>query len=102
MTKWTTKDIPSLRGRTAVVTGTGGLGYEDARALARAGASVVIVGRNAQKGAKAVAAITNALPDAQVRFGKADLASLASIAVFARQFAQEQDSLDLRSTMPGS
>ncbi len=95
MTKWTTKDIPSLRGRTAVVTGTGGLGYEDARALARAGASVVIVGRNAQKGAKAVAAITNALPDAQVQFGKADLASLASIAVFARQFAQEQDRLDL-------
>ncbi len=36
MTKWTTRNIPSQSGRSAVVTGTGGLGYEDALALARA------------------------------------------------------------------
>ena len=95
MMKWTTKDIPSQSGRSAVVTGTGGLGYEDALALARAGASVVIAGRNPQKGAEAVAAIKNAVPGAQVRFGKVDLANLASIAGFAAQLAQEQDSLDL-------
>jgi NAD(P)-dependent dehydrogenase (short-subunit alcohol dehydrogenase family) len=95
MTKWTTENIPSQRGRSAVVTGTGGLGYEDALALARAGASVVIAGRNPLKGAEAVAAIKKVVPGAQVRFGKVDLANLASIAGFATQLAQEQDSLDL-------
>lgn len=95
MTKWTTSNIPPQHGRTAVVTGTGGLGYEDALALARAGSSVVIAGRNARKGAEAVAAIKQAIPGGQVRFGEVDLANLASIAEFAAQFAREQASLDL-------
>ncbi|MER8828578.1 SDR family oxidoreductase [Mesorhizobium sp. M0938] len=95
MTKWTTRNIPSQHGRSVVVTGTGGLGYEDALALARVGASVVIAGRNPQKGAEAVAAIRKTVPGAQVRFGKLDLAELASIAGFAAQLAQEQNSLDL-------
>src|SRR2546421_174661 len=38
---WTVADLPPLRGRTAVVTGPGGLGFETALALARAGAEVV-------------------------------------------------------------
>lgn len=95
MTKWTTRDMPSQHGRTAVVTGTGGLGYEDALALGRAGASVVIAGRDPRKGAQAVSAIQKAVPGALVRFGMVDLASLASVAGFAAQIAQEQDSLDL-------
>lgn len=95
MTRWTTGDIPSQHGRSAVVTGTGGLGYEDALALAHAGASVVIAGRNPRKGAEAVAAIMQAVPGAKVRFGEVDLANLASIAAFAARLAGEQDSLDL-------
>jgi NAD(P)-dependent dehydrogenase (short-subunit alcohol dehydrogenase family) len=87
--------MPSQAGRTAVVTGTGGLGYEDALALARAGASVVIAGRNPQKGADAVARIKQAHPRAQVRFGKVDLGNLASIARFANELTQEQSSLDI-------
>lgn len=95
MTNWTTKNIPSQHGRSAVVTGTGGLGFETALALARVGASVVIAGRNPQKGAEAVAAIRQADPGARIRFGKVDLANLASIASFAAQLAQGQDSLDI-------
>lgn len=95
MTKWTTGNIPPQHGRSAVVTGTGGLGYEDALALARAGGNVVIAGRNPGKGAEAVAAIRNAVPGAQVRFGEVDLANLASIAAFAARLAREQDNLDL-------
>ncbi|CCV13952.1 SDR family oxidoreductase [Mesorhizobium sp. STM 4661] len=95
MTKWTSRNIPSQHGRSAVVTGAGGLGFETALALARAGASVVIAGRNPQKGADAVAAIKKAVPGAQARFGKVDLADRASVAEFATQLAQEQDSLDL-------
>jgi len=42
MAKWTVADIPSQKGKLAVVTGaTGGLGYETALGLAHAGAEVV-------------------------------------------------------------
>ncbi|NNU36009.1 SDR family oxidoreductase [Rhizobium sophorae] len=95
MSKWTFRNIPSQRGRSAVVTGTGGLGFETALALAGAGGSVVIAGRNPDKGAKAVEAIRETVPGAQVRFGKADFANLASIAEFAAQLVQEQDSVEL-------
>ena len=47
----TRSEIPSQRGRTAVVTGaTGGLGYETALALARSGADVILTGRDDRKG----------------------------------------------------
>lgn len=38
---WSTGDIPSQKGRIVLITGgTSGMGYEDALALARAGAEV--------------------------------------------------------------
>ncbi|SDG26064.1 SDR family oxidoreductase [Pelagibacterium luteolum] len=95
MTKWTTANIPSQSGRTAVVTGTGGIGYEDALALAGAGANVVLAGRNAKKGAEAVARIKASHPRASVRFGLLDLGDLASVARFAEQLAAEQPHLDI-------
>lgn len=95
MTKWTTRNIPPQIGRSVVVTGTGGLAYEDALALSRAGANVVIAGRNPQKGAEAVAAVKKAVPGGQVRFGQLDLADLASVAAFVQRLSGEQDSLDL-------
>jgi NAD(P)-dependent dehydrogenase (short-subunit alcohol dehydrogenase family) len=93
--KWTQENIPSQRGRTAVVTGTGGLGYEDAVALARSGADVVLAGRNAGKGAEAVAQLKSAVPGAKVRFEVLDLADLGSVKAFADRLATQQDSLDL-------
>src|SRR5258708_760677 len=80
MSRWTTNDIPPQRGRSVVVTGTGGLGFQDALALARAGAEVIIAGRNPSKGAAAVAAIRKEVSNADVRFEAVDLASLSSIA----------------------
>ena len=76
-------DIPNLAGKTALVTGaTGGLGLEMARMLARAGAHVILAGRNAEKGAAALARIRSIDPKADVLFEQLDLASLASIAEF--------------------
>ncbi|MFC3831358.1 MULTISPECIES: SDR family oxidoreductase [Deinococcus] len=95
MTNWTQTDIPPQHGRTAVITGTGGLGYEDALALARAGAQVILAGRSPQKGAESVARIRAELPTASIRFEALDLASLASVAAFAERLGREQDSLDL-------
>lgn len=95
MANWTVSDIPHQRGRSAVVTGTGGLGYEDALALARAGATVIIAGRNPEKGAQAVASIQADIPSADVRFEQLDLASLASVAGFAERLRSGMDRLDL-------
>ncbi|AJK49329.1 SDR family oxidoreductase [Burkholderia plantarii] len=95
MTHWTVSDIPSQRGRTAVVTGTGGLGFQDALALAGAGANVIIAGRNPSKGAAAVNQIRQSVPGANVTFGTLDLASLESIKAFGESLRSSRDSLDL-------
>ncbi|MDR6935836.1 SDR family oxidoreductase [Luteibacter sp. 3190] len=95
MTSWTVSDIPSQRGRTAVVTGTGGLGFHDALALARAGANVIVAGRNPSKGAAAVNQIRQSVPTANVAFGTLDLASLESIEAFSESLRSSRDSLDL-------
>lgn len=92
---WTTKDIPSQRGRTIVVTGTGGLGYQTALALAQAGGDVVIAGRNPNKGDEAVFSILQVCPSATVSFEPVDLADLASIAAFGRRLATRKGSVDI-------
>ncbi len=95
MAKWTLADMPSQQGRSAVVTGTGGLGYEDALALARAGADVTIAGRNPAKGAEAVSSIRSAVPGATVRFEQLDLADLKSVRGFGERLVAERQNLDL-------
>ncbi|MBR0686167.1 SDR family oxidoreductase [Bradyrhizobium manausense] len=96
MTDWTTADIPSLSGKTAVVTGaTGGLGYETALALAGAGAIVILTGRNDAKGLRAIEGICAKFPNALIAYEHLDLASLSSVADFARRFAASNDQLDL-------
>ena len=96
MTDWTTADIPSLSGKTAVVTGaTGGLGYETALALAGAGAIVILTGRNEAKGLRAIERICEQFPKALIAYEHLDLASLASVADFAKRFAAGNEQLDL-------
>ncbi len=95
MKNWTTSDIPSQKGLSAIVTGTGGLGYETALELARAGSEVIIAGRNPRKGADAVAKIRKLVPSASVVFEQVDLADLESIALFGARLRQQRKSLDL-------
>ncbi len=95
MTKWTARNIPPLEGRRAIVTGLGGLGYETALALARAGATVIVAGRDANKGNAAVRELCKAVPGAKVSFGQLDLADLGSVASFAQVIKQSSDGLDL-------
>src|SRR6478735_2964102 len=74
---WTAADIPDQDGRTAVVTGAnGGLGLETARALAGAGAHVVMAVRNQDKAAAALEDITRSHPDASLELVALDLVDL--------------------------
>lgn len=92
---WNTSHMPSQQGRLAVVTGTGGLGFEDALALSRAGAEVIIAGRNAAKGAEAVDKVRAQVPDAKVRFEAVDLASLQSVHGFCERLINQGKKLDV-------
>jgi NAD(P)-dependent dehydrogenase (short-subunit alcohol dehydrogenase family) len=96
MNPWSVANIPSQNSKLAVVTGaTGGLGYETALALARAGAEVLVTGRNAEKGRVAVEQIKRIVPSARVRFAMLDLSSLASIRAFAENTLANGRPVDL-------
>ena len=87
MPHWTAADIPDQTGRAVVVTGANsGLGAAAARALAAAGASVVLACRTTSKGERAAASMTG---DVTVR--RLDLADLASV----REFAEATGPIDV-------
>jgi NAD(P)-dependent dehydrogenase (short-subunit alcohol dehydrogenase family) len=89
-------DGVDLGGRIAVVTGAStGLGLETARALASAGAQVVLAGRNGERIEAAVAAILEREPNATLEPGALDLASLDSVRAFADWYAGSHDRLHL-------
>jgi NAD(P)-dependent dehydrogenase (short-subunit alcohol dehydrogenase family) len=82
-------DIPDMTGKTVIVTGANsGIGQAAARALAGAGAHVVLAVRNAEKGKAAAAAMPG---ETEVR--ELDLASLESVRAFASAAVGEIDLL---------
>ena len=85
-----------LSGRVALVTGAStGLGRETARALAAAGARVVLAGRDQARIDAAVATVREQVPDAQLEAGSLDLASLDSVRAFAQWYSDTHDRLHL-------
>lgn len=99
---WTTKDIPDLSGKVAVVTGANaGLGLEVTKGLAGAGATVVMACRNLDKAEAAAAQVRSVVPDASLEVRRLDLASLASVREFADQFASGATRLDILGNNAG-
>jgi len=93
---WTTAEIPDLTGKVAVVTGANtGLGYQTTRALAGAGAKVVMAARNLKKAETARTKVLEEHPDAQLEILEIDLASLASVARAAGELVDRQPSIDI-------
>jgi NAD(P)-dependent dehydrogenase (short-subunit alcohol dehydrogenase family) len=85
-----------MSGTTCLVTGaTSGIGKETALRLAMLGATVVIVARDAARGAAARAEITGSVPLAQVEVMSADLSSLAQVRKLAADFLGEHGRLDV-------
>ncbi len=93
---WSVKDIPDQSGRVAVVTGAnGGLGLETTRALAGAGATVVMAARNQEKAAEAIEDVRGTVPDAALELVELDLGSLASVRAAGERILADHGTIDL-------
>ncbi len=96
MERWTAGNMPSLTGKTVIVTGgNGGLGYEAALRFAQKGAQVVIACRDQAKGKAALERIRASASDAQVEAMPLDLAQLASIRAFVDSFLERPGRVDI-------
>ncbi|WP_421123746.1 oxidoreductase [Sphingobium yanoikuyae] len=92
---WSEADIPSQAGKLFVITGTGGLGFEDASALVRKGTKVILAGRNPAKGKDSITRIRAETPTADIAFEELDLASLESIGAFAGRLLADGRPIDV-------
>ncbi|MCK6548677.1 SDR family oxidoreductase [Myxococcota bacterium] len=95
--------MPSLEGKIALVTGaTSGIGLEAAVELARLGANVVVVGRNAERGRAARDEITRRSGSERVELMLCDFARQADIRRLAADYRAKHDRLDLLINNAGS
>jgi NAD(P)-dependent dehydrogenase (short-subunit alcohol dehydrogenase family) len=89
MSSFSPADLPDMTGRRVIVTGANsGIGRAAARALAGAGARVVLAVRNLDKGRTAAATMPG-----EAEVSGLDLASLASVREFAAAWDDEIDLL---------
>jgi NAD(P)-dependent dehydrogenase (short-subunit alcohol dehydrogenase family) len=85
-----------MQGKVCLITGaTSGIGLITAQALARRGAQVVLVGRDATRGANCVEQIKQATGNHTVDLLLADLSSQTEIATLAQTFQQRYQRLDV-------
>ena len=75
--------------RAVVTAGTGGIGFETAKALAEQGFALTVVGRNAERGARAVERIAAVASGRPPTFVPADLARLEEVRALAARIADD-------------
>jgi NAD(P)-dependent dehydrogenase (short-subunit alcohol dehydrogenase family) len=91
---WTPDQIGDLAGTTALVTGANsGIGFVEARELARHGADVVLAVRNTDAGEAAATRIRAAGVPGTVRVERLDLASQESVRALSERFEGPLDRL---------
>ncbi len=85
-----------MKGKVCLVTGaTSGIGLVTARELARCGATVVVVGRNHERGRHTVESIQRETGNRAVDFLCADLSSQAEVRKLAQEFLAIHPRLDV-------
>lgn len=85
-----------MKGKVCLITGgTNGIGLETARALAKMGAKIVIVGRNPVKTAEVAAELKQSTGSEHIDFLLADLSLMAQVRKLADEFKARYDRLDV-------
>ena len=93
---WISGNLKNQESKTVLITGANsGIGYFAALALVKAGANVLIAGRNPEKLDKAVSDIREVATEGRVEAIIVDLSSLDSIRKFADEFLKRHVSLDI-------
>ena len=86
----------SMKDKICLITGgTGGIGRQTGLELAKLGATVVLVGRSAERGAAAVETIQRQTGNADVAFLRYDLAEQRNVRALAADFLNSYDRLDV-------
>ena len=94
--KWTTLDMPDLKGKVAIVTGgNAGLGFQSAMVLAQAGCRVIIGCRSNKKGLLAKERLQHLVPNADLENLPLDLTDFSSVRQFAYTVLEQYDRLDI-------
>ncbi|MEN0065143.1 MAG: SDR family oxidoreductase [Myxococcota bacterium] len=93
---WSPERLGSLEGKTFLITGANaGAGFEASRILLRKGAQVVMLNRNPDKSAAAIARLKEEFGDnASVSFIRMDLAVLASVREAAAEVLERVPRID--------
>ncbi len=85
-----------MRDTIAIVTGANvGVGFATATALARAGACVVLVCRNAKRGAQATDRISRKISAANLQVATAELRSLSAVRALGTELAADYPKIDV-------
>jgi len=93
---WTPRQVPDLGGRWALVTGaSSGLGHQVTKGLARAGAAVVMAGRDPDRLVASTELVRREVPDAELRTLHLDLADLSAVRRAADEVRESHEHLDL-------
>lgn len=93
---WTKSNIPNLKGKTAVVTGSNtGIGYETALALYQAGADVTLACRDKSNALRAIDQMKTIGGRGSLQFEQLNLANLDQVKNFAASFKTKHQKLDL-------
>jgi len=89
-------DSPRLDGKRIVITGaTSGIGRATAEILAKSGANLVLIGRNAKEGSSLASRFSNSAPNAQFEFIAADLSSLEQVRSAAERISAKCQRIDM-------
>ena len=93
---WDTKNIPNLKGKTALVTGSNsGLGYYTAKALAEKNCHVILSCRTTEKSIATKDKLQKLIPKAQLSTIDIELADFKNVSNKCNQISNEYKNLDL-------
>jgi len=93
---WKTIDIPDLKGKTALITGSNsGLGFCTAKALAKKNCHVILSCRTLEKSIATKNKLLKLVPQAQLSTIEIEMADFNNVSNKCEQISNEYEKLDL-------